>query len=82
LPRRDGGNAGSRWGATASLRLSDPFNTMNFRVEAGDDNILQLTQRKFNSRALHLTLQYTFGKAPKIRQRPQENAEIGPGFIP
>lgn len=66
---------------TVTLRLSDPFETMRFRVEAGDDNIFQLTERSFNSRALHLSLQYTFGQAPKARKpQPQEPQEQGPGF--
>jgi ferric enterobactin receptor len=66
---------------TLSLRVSDPFNTMRFRVEAGDDNLTQLTERRFNARAVHLTVQYNFGKAPKIRQRPQEQpTESRPGF--
>jgi outer membrane receptor protein involved in Fe transport len=68
---------------TVSLRVSDPFNTMRFRVEAGDDNLIQLTERRFNARALHLTVQYSFGKAPKIRQRPQEpTTDSRPGFTP
>jgi hypothetical protein len=46
--------------STVSLRLADPFNTMRFRVEAGDDNILQITERRFDTRALHLTYQYSF----------------------
>ncbi len=58
--------------ASVTLRLSDPFKTMRFRVEAADDNIVQLTQREFNSRALHLTFQYNFGRPPRLRQRPQE----------
>jgi outer membrane receptor protein involved in Fe transport len=67
--------------ASVALRVSDPFNTMRFRVEAGDDNIAQITERQFNSRAAHLTFQYNFGQAPKIRQRRQEQpAETGPGF--
>lgn len=57
---------------SVTLRVSDPFNTMRFRVEAGDDNIVQLTERRFNSRALHLSFQYNYGQAPRIRQRPQQ----------
>lgn len=67
--------------ATVSLRVSDPFDTNRFRVEAGDDNVFQLTERRFNSRAVHLTFQYNFGQAPKIRQRPQQQEQPqGPGF--
>jgi ferric enterobactin receptor len=66
---------------TLSLRVADPFNTMRFRVDAGNDNLTQLTERSFNSRAVHLTLQYNFGQAPRIRQRaPAPQPEAGPGF--
>ena len=63
--------------ASVTLRVSDPFNTQRFRVNAGDDNIIQLTERTFTSRALHLTFQYNFGQAPRIRQRPQEPQQQG-----
>ena len=64
-----------------ALRVSDPFNTMGFRLEAGDDNIAQLTERKIDTRAVYLTFQYNFGQAPKIRQRrPEQTAEPSPGF--
>ncbi|MBA2671586.1 MAG: TonB-dependent receptor, partial [Gemmatimonadetes bacterium] len=60
--------------ATVSLRVVDPFNTMAMRLEAGDENILQITERKFGVRAAHLTFQYTFGSAPRLRQRRPEPA--------
>lgn len=58
--------------ASVTLRVSDPFDTNRFRVEAGDDNIIQLTERTFNNRALHVTFQYNFGQAPRVRARPQD----------
>jgi outer membrane receptor protein involved in Fe transport len=58
--------------ASLTLRVSDPFATNRFRVEAGDDNVIQLTERSFNSRALHVTFQYTFGRPPRLRQPAQE----------
>lgn len=66
--------------ASVVLRLSDPFEGMRFRIQAGDDNVIQLTERQFNSRALHLTFQYNFGQAPKIRRPEQQPTETGPGF--
>jgi outer membrane receptor protein involved in Fe transport len=63
--------------ASVTLRVSDPFDSNRFRVEAGDDNIVQLTERSFNNRALHLTFQYNFGQAPRVRQRPQEQPQQG-----
>ena len=56
---------------TVTLRWSDPFRTNGFRVDAGDDNIIQQTRSQFNTRAVHLTFQYALGQAPRMRQRPQ-----------
>jgi outer membrane receptor protein involved in Fe transport len=58
--------------ASFTLRLSDPFRTSRFRVEAGDDNLIQLTERTFNSRALHVSFQYNFGRPPRLQQQPQQ----------
>jgi outer membrane receptor protein involved in Fe transport len=67
--------------ASISLRLQDPFNTMGMRIKTGDDNITQITQRKFGVRAAFLTFQYNFGQTPKIRQpqQPQQD-QPAPGF--
>lgn len=59
--------------AVATLRVNDIFNTNRFRVEAGDDNVLQLTTRGFNTRAAYLTVQYNWGQTPKLRQRRQDD---------
>src|SRR5690606_20209721 len=45
--------------ATVTLRVSDAFDSSRFGAHVGDDNIIQLTERAFNSRALHLTFQYS-----------------------
>ncbi len=67
--------------ATVSLRVSDPFNTMRFKIRAGDDKIIQLTERRFGARAVFLTFQYAFGQAPKIRQpRPDDAPAPQVGF--
>lgn len=59
--------------ASLTFRVSDPFNQQRFRVQAGDDNIVQLTERSFTSRAVHVSFQYNFGRPPRVRQpRPQE----------
>ena len=71
--------AGDR--ASLSLRVVDPFDQMGFRVEAADENILQITERNFDARSVHLTFQYTFGKPPRVRQpRPDAGADQAPGF--
>lgn len=63
-----------------TLRVSDPFNTMRFRIRAGDDNLIQLTERTQTSRALHLTLQYSFGRPPRVKQQPQQQDGGGTPF--
>ena len=69
--------------ATLALRVADPFNTMGFRVEAADDNVLQITERKFDVRAVHLTFQYSFGQAPRARQpRPETQEPQAAPFSP
>ena len=67
--------------ATVSLRVQDPFNTMGMKIRTGDDNITQVTQRKFGVRAAFLTFQYNFGQTPRIRQpQPQPEQQQGTGF--
>jgi len=66
--------------ATVSFRLQDPFNTMGMRIKTGDDNITQITSRKFGVRAAFLTFQYNFGQTPKIRVQPQPQDQAAPGF--
>jgi ferric enterobactin receptor len=67
--------------STLALRVTDPFNTMGLRVQAGDDNLLQITERKFGVRAVHLTYQYAFGQTPRVRQpRPEPQEPQGGGF--
>jgi hypothetical protein len=56
----------------ATLRVSNVFDTNRFRVELGDDHIIQLTDRTFNSRALHLSLEYSVGQAPRVRPSRQD----------
>jgi ferric enterobactin receptor len=68
--------------STISFRIQDPFNTMKFKVRAGDDNIIQLTQRSFDSRSFYLTYQYNFGRPPKFRQPKQEPQDTNTGFPP
>lgn len=59
--------------ATLSLRVFDPFHVMGFRVEAGDENLVQITERDFDAREVQLTFQYSFGKPPRV-QKPQPDA--------
>jgi ferric enterobactin receptor len=65
-----------------TLRVVDPFNTMGLRLQAGDDNILQITERSFGVRGVHLGVQYTFGQTPRMRQprRDPQPEQQQPGF--
>jgi outer membrane receptor protein involved in Fe transport len=64
--------------ASVTVRVSDPFNQQRFRVRAGDDNVIQLTERSMTSRAVHVSFQYNFGHAPRVRQRPQDQPQPQP----
>ena len=59
--------------AVVGLRVNDPFNTNRLRVNVGDDNVQQLTMRRFGVRSAWLTFQFNYGQAPKIREpRPAD----------
>jgi len=65
--------------SSMSLRFSDPFNTGKFRVQAGDSNLTQITERNFGNRAAYLTFQYNYGQTPRVRQpKPDENQNSAP----
>jgi ferric enterobactin receptor len=67
--------------ASVTLRVSDPFNTMKFRILAGDDNVTQLTERRFGARTVFVTYQYSYGQAPRVRQpRPEDQPQSGTPF--
>jgi ferric enterobactin receptor len=65
---------------SVAVRFADPFNTMKFSVRAGDDNLTQITSRRFGVRATYLTFQYNFGQTPKIRLPKEEPAQPAPVF--
>jgi hypothetical protein len=68
--------------SAVSLRIQDPLNTMKFKVQAGDDKTVQLTQRSFDSRSVYLTYQYTFGRPPRVRQPKMDAPQDTGGFPP
>lgn len=65
---------------SVAVRFADPFDTMKFRIKAGDDNLTQITQRKFGVRATWVTFQWNYGQAPKIRPPREEPAQPAPVF--
>jgi outer membrane receptor protein involved in Fe transport len=67
--------------AVVGLRFNDPFNTNRLRVNVGDDNVQQLTVRKFGVRSAWLTFQFNYGQAPKVREpRPEQPTNTTPTF--
>lgn len=67
--------------SSVSLRLTDPFNSQLFRVKVSNDDLTQLTERRFGIRAMYLSYQMTFGQAPRVRQPTiQAPAEPQTGF--
>jgi ferric enterobactin receptor len=65
---------------SVAVRFQDPFDTMKFRIKAGDDNLTQITARKFGVRATYVTFQWNYGQAPKIRPPREEPAQPAPVF--
>ncbi|MDP9202032.1 MAG: TonB-dependent receptor [Gemmatimonadota bacterium] len=65
---------------SVAIRFADPFDTMKFRIKAGDDNLTQITARKFGVRATYVTFQWNYGQAPKIRPPREEPAQPAPVF--
>jgi ferric enterobactin receptor len=63
--------------AVMSLRVVDPFNTNGFKIRAGDDNVVQITERNFGVRGVFLNFQYTYGRPPRIRQQEQPEQRTG-----
>jgi ferric enterobactin receptor len=60
--------------SSLSLRLSDPFDMMGFRMTSDRDQFYQVTHNKWGARAAYLTFNYNFGHAPRIRApRPDQN---------
>src|SRR4029079_8575592 len=43
---------------------ADPFDTMHFRIQAGDNNLQQITDRHFGVKATYVTFQWNYGKPP------------------
>ena len=62
---------------TIMLRVNDPFGTMRFRVLAGDDKVIQLTQRNPNVRFFFLSYQRNFGRPARVRQVAPESTGGG-----
>jgi hypothetical protein len=63
------------------LRVADPFEMMRFRIKAGDDRVIQLTERDPGSRSIFVGYQYNFGRPPRVRQvAPDQTSGGSVGF--
>ena len=57
---------------SVAVRFADPFDTMHFRITAGDSNLQQITDRHFGVKATYVTFQWNYGKPPKVRLPQQD----------
>jgi len=60
--------------ATATLRVMDPLGTMGWTIHSSDGRVIQLMDRRFGARGAFLSFNYSFGQAPRLRPRPQEES--------
>jgi outer membrane receptor protein involved in Fe transport len=61
--------------SSVTLRVLDPFSTNRFRINVGDDNVQQITERTAGVRGVFITYQYTFGQTPRIRQPKPDDSQ-------
>jgi outer membrane receptor protein involved in Fe transport len=64
--------------AFLNVRVTDPFNTMRFSSQSFDTGFTQISERRFNSRALYVNFSYNFGHAPRLKQPPREEEPQAP----
>ncbi len=61
------------------FRVSDIFNTRQFRIELDDDNYTQTTLRKRESRIAYLSFSYRFGEMEKSKRGRRGNRGMDSG---
>ena len=64
--------------ASVTVRVQDPFNTMKFGSVQEDGRVVQSMLRHFGARGVFLNFSYNYGQAPRLRQRPVEQAPADP----
>ena len=63
------------------FRVNDPFGTLRFRVLAGDEKVIQLTERNSHIRSVFVSYQRSFGRPPRVRQvAPESTGGVSVGF--
>ncbi len=66
---------------TISLRIQDPFNTMQMSVRTGTGTLVQMTDRHFGVQGVYLGYSWAMGQAPRFRPQPQDQQQGQPaGF--
>jgi ferric enterobactin receptor len=60
-----------------TVRIADPFEMQTFKVRAGDEKVMQITQRNPESRMVFIGYQYNFGRPPRVRQVAPESTGGG-----
>jgi hypothetical protein len=69
--------------SNVTLRINDPFATQRFRVRAGDETVMQITERNFGARMVWLAYNFSYGRPPRVRQPTQDQPQQGSsGFAP
>jgi outer membrane receptor protein involved in Fe transport len=59
------------------FRVNDPFSEMRFHIQAGDDKVIQLTERYPHMRMFFLAYSRNFGRPPRVRQVTPESTGGG-----
>jgi ferric enterobactin receptor len=68
--------------SSVTIRVNDPFRTGAFRVRAGDDKVIQLTERYPGARVAFVAYQYNFGRPPRVREVAPAASGGSVGFGP
>jgi hypothetical protein len=68
------------WGdkGNISLRVSDPFNMMNFGYRTANGQVIEDSERRFGMRGVFLTVTKNFGQQLKLRPKTQDTEVQGP----
>jgi outer membrane receptor protein involved in Fe transport len=62
--------------ASVTLRVMDPFNMMGMGFVTDDGRFYQTSQRKMGARGVSLSVNYAFGRQPRLRPRATEQPEM------
>jgi outer membrane receptor protein involved in Fe transport len=68
------------WGdkGNISVRVSDPFNMMNFGYRTANGQVIEVSERRFGMRGIFLTVTKNFGQQLKLRPKAPDTEVQGP----